>query len=642
MKRKFIWLMMSCFMVAALVLSSCAAAEEEKVVVPEKEEKVVVPEKEEVEVLEPIIYPKPSLSHEALQKAVLEQKVVEVEKPEYGGTMNIATNYNQLRFDDLYGGPTAGERAAYTVFLSNEELTMGDWARGPAGTGETSYWGMYIIQPELWVGQLAETWEMDGSVLRYNIRPGIRYHDPALKPENEAMALVNGREFDAEDVVFELNRIWDYPASYLSYAAPRATDIKRVEAIDKYTVEIEATAPDRLSYPWQIAGGWNNIYAREVIEKWGDVEDWRLSVGTGPYYLDDYVDGSGAIMKRNPDYWMTNPVGPGKGDQLPYADAVNFYFIEDPSTRMSAMRTAKVDFLRDVDWEQLSSLQTTNPELYYVGYEILGRGIGFRMDNPEYVGYTDENGLNVRRALAMAVDQPTINKELYNDLALIMSGPIGTDAQFKSARVEIEDLPPSADGFDNSKMFGYYPDEAEALLDAAGFTGPDRMSLEIAVSGQEYIDLMTLVKADWAKIGVDLKINVMEFSAYTSHGQNRLYEDLHPSGWIGTFPFLITAVRYGERANISMLNDAKIIDAYYAMMDSYFDWDTRLPLLKDIGAYIIDLAPIIQLPSPTKFNVWQPWLKNYHGEFSVGNYRMNTFAYFSWIDQDLKKELTGK
>ena len=60
MKRKFVWLMMSCFTVAALVLSSCAAAEEEEVVVPKVE----------------------GLSHEALQK--LEEEIRSIVREEVG------------------------------------------------------------------------------------------------------------------------------------------------------------------------------------------------------------------------------------------------------------------------------------------------------------------------------------------------------------------------------------------------------------------------------------------------------------------------------------------------------------------------------------------------------------------------------
>ena len=42
------------------------------------------------------------------------------------------------------------------------------------------------------------------------------------------------------------------------------------------------------------------------------------------------------------------------------------------------------------------------------------------------------------------------------------------------------------------------------------------------------------------------------------------------------------------------------------------------------------------------YQFWQPWMKNYTGEYEIG-YMANFFAwsYFTWIDQDLKQEMTG-
>ncbi|MFC2036123.1 ABC transporter substrate-binding protein [Chloroflexota bacterium] len=628
MRKKTIWLVMSCLMVAALVLSSCTSA------VTEEEE--VVTEEEEV-----VTEEGGALTYEELQEMLLVGKVVETEQPVYGGEINLGTPVNQSGFDDGF----QGQNYEWTVLLSNEEMFIGDWTKGPAGTGETGYRMMYMLNPRFWVGALCESWELvDGTTLTFHLRKGVTYHDPSLKPDNDAMALVNGREFVAADAVFNWERHWANPATYIYNAVPRDTDIVRVEAPDKYTAIIEATAPDRMPYAWQLAGGWTNMYPPEVIEEYGDMTDWRNSVGTGPYYLDDYTDGSSAVMKRNPDWWMTNQVGPGEGDQLPYLDGVNFFFMTDPSTRLAALRTAKIDFLTELPWEDADSLMATNPELNYVSFvsRTAAEGIAFRMDNPEYVGYNDDRGKKVRRALSMAIDQPTIAAEFYGGHAVLMEFPVGVEAGFTSARTEIEDFPLSADGFDNKKLFGYYPDEAEALLDEAGYPGPDRMQLELPVWSTDQIDRYSLVKAYWEDIGVDLDLNVMENAAYTSMSSRKENTDLFPAPLSGTYPFLMISVRWGDVQNVVMLNDPVVQEAYYAMMDAYFDWSKRLPLLHDVGLYLIDLNPIIQLPSPEKFTFWQPWIKNFHGEFTVGNVNHYNFTNWCWIDQDLKMELTGK
>ena len=140
MRRKTVWLAMSCLMVAALVLSSCASADEE--------EEVVVPE-EEVAVVEG----GGELTPEELQAMLLVGKVEETEKPKYGGEISIGTPANQSGFDDSM----QGQNYEWTVLLSNEEMLIGDWAKGPAGTGETGYRMMYMLNPTFWVGALAES-----------------------------------------------------------------------------------------------------------------------------------------------------------------------------------------------------------------------------------------------------------------------------------------------------------------------------------------------------------------------------------------------------------------------------------------------------------------------------------------------------
>ena len=47
---------------------------------------------------------------------------------------------------------------------------------------------------------------------------------------------------------------------------------------------------------------------------YGGQTDWRNVVGTGPFILTDFVDNSTATFTRNPDYWMTDPIGPGMGN----------------------------------------------------------------------------------------------------------------------------------------------------------------------------------------------------------------------------------------------------------------------------------------------------------------------------------------
>ena len=64
------------------------------------------------------------------------------------------------------------------------------------------------------------------------------------------------------------------------------------------------------------------IYPQDAIELYGDMNDWERAIGTGAFTIEEYVEGSYLYYERNPDYWQTNPIGPGEGDQLPYLDSI--------------------------------------------------------------------------------------------------------------------------------------------------------------------------------------------------------------------------------------------------------------------------------------------------------------------------------
>jgi len=199
-----------------------------------------------------------------------------------------------------------------TLDLTNERLWDGDWARGPAGgygTGETDWASSYDVH-EYEKGYLSESMsfeidsENDGRIV-FNIRKGIKW---GLNPDSPASRLVNGREMTADDVVFSMKRLLTDPRSNIYLAAP-----------DMRTLKVEKTAPDQVTVYVPVSilmmtmkrlNDSSFPYPKDAIEKFGDMRDWRNSVGTGPFILKDYVAGSSAKLVRNPAYWGKTPWGP--------------------------------------------------------------------------------------------------------------------------------------------------------------------------------------------------------------------------------------------------------------------------------------------------------------------------------------------
>ena len=279
-----------------------------------------------------------------------------VESPEYGGVATIVQTSNILGFDEVYGWSAM----SVTLHLTNEELLRGDWTKGLAGTGETEWAHQGINRLEQKRGIVAESWEIpQAGKAVFRIRDGMRY---ALNPNSEASRLVNGREITADDVVFSLKQYTTIDRAWIRQNYSAMSKVVSITAPDKSTVVIE-TPPELFFDAFSILTDFAHIVPPEVVNKYGSMSDWKLSVGTGPFILTDFVDNSSATLDRNPKYWDTDPIGPGKGNPVPYLDSVKLLIIPDPSTRMAALRTGKIDYATGVAWDEIPELQRTTPEL---------------------------------------------------------------------------------------------------------------------------------------------------------------------------------------------------------------------------------------------------------------------------------------
>ena len=355
--------------------------------------------------------------------------------------------------------------------------------------------------------------------------------------------------------------------------------------------------------------------------------DWKASCGTGPFMLADYVPKSSVTYERNPNYWQTDPLRPG--NELPYLDGVKQLFIEDAATRMAAMRTAKLSLLFQHSRDDKVSILQTNPELKVqpVLYPI-GHAIHMRTD------MTPTDNVRVRKALAMALDRETIRDQLYGGEAEIYCWPTPTYAEHSGMFVPLAELPKST-----REQFEYNPEKAKQLLAEAGY--PDGFKTTIDIDSA-HADLVSLFVSYWDKIGVDVEIKTHEAGAFVSLWQSRKHGPIVYGKLSVDVPVSFTALRTEATENQAMINDPRVDEAYTAVQDAWPDTDEQARLYREIVPYILENVWIIQDPRPYKYNMWQPWFMDYHGEYSAGYGNKFNFCRFIWVDQAVKEKITGQ
>ena len=163
---------------------------------------------------------------------------------------------------------------------------------------------------------------------------------------------VNGREMTAEDVKYSYELLKD-KAQY----STRAALVKTITVIDKYTVKFELSMPDPKFYLNIVDSLSPVIVPREAVEAPGGLAE--NPIGTGAFMLKEFSPGDGALLVKNPNYYLKDK----DGRPLPYVDAVRLYFTKDAATETALFRTKQLDVMRVSTLDQLFALMKTTPDL---------------------------------------------------------------------------------------------------------------------------------------------------------------------------------------------------------------------------------------------------------------------------------------
>ncbi len=643
MKKKVIWMVMSGWMVAALLLTSCAPAvvEEAEKVAPK--EKVVVPKQE---VVPEVVAPEKETNMVKWTGTKRDGTVVEtmIEKPKYGGTMRVFSSEQPVRWDDLIR-----PQDNWVLGVVQEPLQLFDWTQGRLGTNEfdkSARQGTPPLPGTFQIGLVAESWERpDPDTVVFHIRQGINF---ALDPASEASRLVGGRQLTAADVAYTAQRNWSI--GYFKRGYRYLRDMENVEEsvyvspTDPWAVVLEAK-PGLLGTAFRhLPGGRNKIVAREVIEKYGDkgeIVNWEHVVGTGPFTVQDYVIASSLTYVKNPSYWDHDPFFPQ--NQLPYLDKFDVLMIPDKSTATAALRVGKLATSVDIDGPlqlnkgEAEAFLRRDPELRsFKELTPAGGTVFMRTDTKPF------DDVRVRQALALAINNQELKDLYWEGDAEILAYPV--DPEHQSVYTPPEEMPDTV-----RELFEYHPDKARQLLAEAGY--PDGFSTEIILL-EPMADIFSVIKTYWAKIGVDVELQVKPFPVWNSIAKKKTHTQmLALNGQVGANHARVfsSTVRVGGGQNYSIVNDKWQQITQDRLNRDYFDLANKLwghlydPLDEGMTGYLayqLEQSWYINLPQPYAYTLWWPWLKGFTGETDTAQHIGGLFwIRYAWVDQELKKEM---
>ncbi|MBI2849855.1 MAG: ABC transporter substrate-binding protein [Chloroflexi bacterium] len=622
MTRKILWLVVSSLMALSLVLAGCAPA-----ATPPTPPTTTPP------TTTPPTTTPPTITPPVAEPPQKEAVAPTAEAPKYGGTLRLALAADITNFDDVV---TVGFGHGLTNSLTNENMWTGDWAKGPAGgygTKETDWIGIYDVF-ENHTGTAAESWKWsvdgDKGTLVYQVRQGVHY---GLNPKSEASRLVNGREMTADDVIFSLKQVITDTRAYVYRAYPELRDAQ-ITKTGPWEVTIKTSTAAGLITAVAKFGSYVLIVPPEVVAKYGDMSKWQNAVGTGPFLLTEYVAGSQALLPRNPNYWRRNPVGPGKGNEVPYIDALQYLIIPDASTRLAALRTGRLDRMTNLSFEDADQMKKTAPKMVS-GEGTLGGPAQYVYMNSQRAPF---NNVKVRRAALMAVDLETIRTSLNHGLGQLLTWPAELVPSYKDLYLGLDDpeMPASV-----KELYTYNPTKAKELLKEAGYPNGFKVTATI---GSTEADYFAIIKDMWSKAGIELTLDIKESGTLRSTYNTGNYDIVGSAGGrgpISVFYHMVTMVGTGPAGgNGAQITDPVINKASDEMQRLYLtDPKGAMRIYKDLMKYVLDQAYVVSRPIYPQTTFWWPWLKAYSGEQSVGYFMYETWATWVWIDQDLKKSM---
>ncbi len=400
---------------------------------------------------------------------------------------------------------------------------------------------------------LAESWDISEDQLTwtFHLREGVTFHD--------------GSDFTADDVVYSYDRIID-EALTPSWRFAAITD---VTAVDDYTVDISVSAPT----PNLLAliGGYKGMaIVEESNVTSGDIT--TNPVGTGPFSLAEYVSGDHITLTANAAYWGGEPS----------VDSVEFRFISEGSTAITALQNGEIDWTDSVPVQQVSTLVDDDSIDLFVAPSTDYWYLTLNQDREPW------NDVRVRQAIAYAIDRD----------AILQATTYGTGVLNQLA------IPEQSGWYTEYDAYSYDPDKAQELFDEAGFTGA---TLDFLATS-DYPETVTTAQilADALEpYGIDVEIRTLDFATWLEEEGAGNF-DMFMLSWLGNLDpdDYYYAQHHSEGSfNFQGYSNAEV-DALLEAGRTETDTEARKEIYAEAATMIADDVSYLYLYNPAVIQAW--------------------------------------
>ncbi len=354
-------------------------------------------------------------------------------------------------------------------------------------------------------------------LVRFQLRDDVRWHD--------------GTPFTSRDVAFTYRSIMDE-----TVASPRKPSfdlIQKLETPGPHEVLVTYRKPFSPALTSWMIGLLPAHLLEDKPAKWWDDNFNRRPIGTGPFKFASWKTNESLRLLRNEDYF----------EGAPWLEGVVFRYLPDPIALRLAFMTRQADYWGVDPWAVSSFVNDPRFQVFQYPSNSYSY-IGWNLRDPLF------QDLRVRTAFAHAVNVPQMIKYILYGNGVQSTGIFLPHFWFANP-----DIAPVS----------YDPATAARLLDEAGWApGPDGIRVKdgkpltftlIVNQGNEVRkDIATLVQDNLRSIGVEVKVEIYEWSVFITRFINKLEFQATVLGWSTGIDYDAYQVWHSSQTNPEQLN----------------------------------------------------------------------------------------
>ena len=442
----------------------------------------------------------------------------------------------------LAGSMILGLAACAPTTSTESSQTPAAEATSTGGTGTSSDYLVYNVgeEPKTWDPQL-NTSSMGGHVI-------LNLYDGLVRDTQDGIQMASAESYDlsanaegVEDTVYTFHLrdglVWsdgepvtayDYEYAWKRACSPEmaspyaflmtdyikgaydyfsgegSADDVAVKALDDKTLQVELIQPT--AYFLNLVSWFTYMPCREDMASTGEgwEKDPAKCVTNGAFTLEEHQGGPHILLKKNENYWNADNVN---------LAGVRILFISDATTSLQGYEAGEINVTSILPGSEIPRLLAEDPN--FSSEPALGCAyLQFNMDADVV------NDLNVRKALALAIDRSMITDQVLRDGAVPAAAFVAPTFKLSTGE-SMRPLDENGNVVEEYEIDPYSAkvEEAQEYLAAAGYPngeGFPELNILYYDSGNNSL-IVEAVQQMWQEnLGIHVNLQVQEYAVFTN------------------------------------------------------------------------------------------------------------------------------